>query len=158
VAVTVSVDVSPEKIVVGFAVIVTDVTGTVFTVTVAVAVTVPPAPVAVAVYVVVAAGLTVVVPPEAAMLTLVPVPVTVTDVAFVAVTVKVDDEPALIVVGLAEMVTVGGVFFTAGDAVQPAITSEIIRLGAAMESSRAKEWRECACFKGISFISIKGSR
>jgi len=49
VAVTVSVDVSPEKIVVGFAVIVTDRTGAKVTVTVAVAVTDPPGPVAVAV-------------------------------------------------------------------------------------------------------------
>src|ERR1700684_2195887 len=94
VAVTVSVDISPEKIVAGLAVIETDVTGTAFTVTVAVAVTVPPAPVAVAVYVVVAVGLTEVVPPVADRLTLVPVPVTVTEVAFEAVTVKVEDAPA----------------------------------------------------------------
>jgi hypothetical protein len=50
-----------------------------------------------------------VVPPVAARLTFVPVPVTVTDVAFAAVTVKVDEPPAAIEAGLAEMVTVGGV-------------------------------------------------
>jgi len=57
--------------------------------------------------VVVAVGLTDVVPPVAARLTFVPVPVTVTVVAFVAVTVKVDEPPAAIEAGLAEMVTVG---------------------------------------------------
>jgi hypothetical protein len=56
---------------------------------------------------VVAAGLTDVVPPAAARVTLVPVPVTVTEVAFVAVTVKLDEPPAAIEAGLAEMVTVG---------------------------------------------------
>ena len=55
----------------------------------------------------VAAGLTDVVPPAAARVTLVPVPVTVTEVAFVAVTVKLDEPPAAIEAGLAEMVTVG---------------------------------------------------
>ena len=49
VAVTVSVDVSPEKIVVGFAVIETLRTGANVTVTVAWAVIIPPGPVAVAV-------------------------------------------------------------------------------------------------------------
>jgi len=158
VAVTVSVEASPEKIVVGLAVIVTDVTGTAFTVTVVVAVIVPPAPVAVAVYVVVAVGLTEVVPPAGDRVTLVPVPVTVTEVAFEAVTVKVLDAPELIVVGLAEMVTVGGVFFAVLPAVHPTISSETARLGIATERSRVKKWRKHNCFKGISFISLKGSR
>lgn len=120
-------DVSPEKIVAGLAVIVTAVTGTAFTVTVAAAVIVPPAPVAVAVYVVVAVGLTFVVPPVAASETFVPVPVTFTEVAFVAVTVKVEDAPELIVVGLVVIVTVGGVFGAL--AVQPTINSGTMRLG-----------------------------
>jgi hypothetical protein len=158
VAVTVSVDVSPEKIVEGFAVIVTVVTGAVFTVTVTVAVIVPPAPVAVAVYVVVAVGLTDVVPPAAARVTLVPVPVTVTVVAFVAVTVKVEDAPELIVVGLAAMVTVGGVFFTGLLATQPIINSETAKLGIAPKRIRVKEWRKRAWFKGFSFISLKGEQ
>jgi len=157
VSVTVRVDEFPVTIEVGFAVMVTVGAGAVFTVTVTVAVTDPPDPVAVAVYTVVAVGLTGVVPPAAARVTFVPVPVTVTVVAFVAVTVKVEEPPMLIVVGLAVMVTVGGVFF-AGVAVQPIIDSETTKLGIAMERNRVNEWRKHTCFKGFSFISLKGSR
>ena len=68
-AATVSVELLPALIVVGFAAIVT-VGGTTagVTVTVAVAVALPPTPLAVTVYVVVAAGVTTCVPPLAARL------------------------------------------------------------------------------------------
>jgi hypothetical protein len=59
------------------------------------------------VYVVVAAGLTVCVPPVVESVYELPsVPITVTPVAFVAVTVRVDELPETIVVGLAVMATV----------------------------------------------------
>lgn len=78
------------------------------TVTVACAVTFPEEFVAVAVYVVVAVGLTDCVPPFGWRVYELPsVPVTVTDVALVAVTVRVDEDPDEIVVGFAVMVTVG---------------------------------------------------
>jgi hypothetical protein len=57
---------------------------------------------------VVAAGLTVCVPPAACRVYVLPsVPVTTTWVAFVAVTVRVDELPEVIEVGLALMLTVG---------------------------------------------------
>ena len=65
-AVTVRLDVFPEMIVVGFAIILTVGAGFGTTVTTAIAVAVPPAPVAVAVYVVVAVGVTESIPPLAA--------------------------------------------------------------------------------------------
>jgi hypothetical protein len=74
------------------------------TLTVAAAVADPPAPVAVIVYVVVAVGLTDLVPdvPTA------PIPLSiVTEVAFVLDQVNVDDCPEVMVVGLADSVTVG---------------------------------------------------
>jgi hypothetical protein len=85
-----------------------DVTVFAFTVTVAAAEVVPPAPVAVAVYVVVAAGLTVCVPPLGDKVYALPsVPLITTPVALAAVTVNVEDPPAVIDVGLAVMPTVG---------------------------------------------------
>ena len=70
---------------------------------------VPPDPVAVAVYVVAEVGLTVMDPPEAATVRLLPLlPVMVIPVALVAVTVKTEELPFVIDVGLALMVTVGG--------------------------------------------------
>ncbi len=68
------------------------------------------APVAVAVYVVVVPGVTVCVPPVLASGYDEPsVPVMTTVVALVATTVNVDEVPAVIVVGLALIVTVGAV-------------------------------------------------
>jgi hypothetical protein len=63
--------------------------------------------------VVVAAGLTICTPPFGGKLyVLLSVPVSVICVALVAVTVKVDEFPAVIEAGLAEMLTVGGGFET----------------------------------------------
>jgi hypothetical protein len=107
VAVTVSVEELPEVIDVGLAAILTVGAGLV-TVTVAPAETFPPVPVAVAVYVVVAVGLTDCVPPvDVRVYELPSLPVIVTPVALVAVTVSVDDPPAVIEVGLAAILTVG---------------------------------------------------
>jgi len=113
VAATVNVEEAPAAIEVGLAVMVTvgavDEPPTV-TVAVAVAGVLPDAPFAVAVYVVVLAGVTLSVPPVAAIVLLEPSdPVTVTLVAFVAVTVNVEEAPAAIDVGLAMIVTVGAV-------------------------------------------------
>ena len=59
----------------------------------------------------VAAGLTVCVPPLGCRVYVLPsLPVTVTWVAFIAVTVNVDEPPAAIDAGLAVMLTVGGGF------------------------------------------------
>jgi hypothetical protein len=79
--------------------------GTVPTVTVVLAVPVPPAPVQETLYVCVAVGDTVAVPemPEAVK------PVPVQEVAFVELHVSVEDWPAVMEVGLAESVTLGGV-------------------------------------------------
>jgi hypothetical protein len=69
---------------------------------------VPPDPVAVAVYVVVEVGLTVAFPPVAPSVSLLPlVPVIVIPVAFLAVTLKTEELPLVIEVGLALIVTVG---------------------------------------------------
>jgi hypothetical protein len=66
--------------------------------------------VAVAVYVTVAVGLTDCVPPPGCNVYELPsVPVTVNCVAFVAVTVKVEEAPSVIVRGVAVMFTVGAV-------------------------------------------------
>jgi hypothetical protein len=101
----------PVKSVGGFAPIVTVGAGDALTVTVEVAVVDPPVPVAVAVYVVVALGLTFCVPPVAGKVYELPsVPVTVIPVAFVAVTVSIDELPAEIEVGFALMPTVGTIF------------------------------------------------
>src|SRR5882757_7915012 len=83
------------------------------TVTATVAVAVPPGPVAVAVYVAFCAGVTLSVPPVAGKLAgeekLLPsVPCSSRLVAFVAITVRVVEPGATIVVGLAARVTVGG--------------------------------------------------
>ncbi len=68
----------------------------------------PPSPAAVAVYVVAVAGLTAWVPPLDDRVYLLPsVPLTVTWVEFVAVTVNVDELPAVMEAGLAAMLTVG---------------------------------------------------
>jgi hypothetical protein len=98
----------PEAIDAGSAVILTVGAGLAATVTVTLAEALPPAPVAVAVYVVVLDGLTVCVPPPAFSVNVLPsVPVNATCVAFAAVNTKVQESPALIEVGFAEMVTVG---------------------------------------------------
>lgn len=98
------------------------------TVTVADAVVVPPVPVAVAVYVVVEVGLTDAVPPVDANVCWLPsVPLIVTPVAFWAVTLKTEELPEVIDVGLALIVTVGApvvppvvtVIVTLADAVPP---------------------------------------
>ena len=158
VATTVNVEELPVTIEVGFAVMVTVGGGPVFTVTVTVAVIDPPLPVAVAVYVVVAVGLTDVVPPAAASVTLVPVPVTVTVVAFVAVTVRVEEPPVLTVMGLAVMVTVGGVFVVVLVVVQPTINSGNMKLGTTMETIRLNDWRKRAFCKVISFNFTYGEQ
>jgi hypothetical protein len=110
VATTVKVDELPETIDVGFARMVTVGAGfeVEVTVTVAVAAAMPPVPIAAAVYMVVAIGLTVWVPPLGCRAYVMPSdPVTVTLVAFVAVTVRVDELPEVIEAGEAEMLTVG---------------------------------------------------
>jgi hypothetical protein len=110
VATTVKVDELPETIDVGFARMVTVGAGfeVEVTVTVAVAAAMPPVPIAAAVYMVVAIGLTVWVPPLGCRAYVMPSdPVTVTLVAFVAVTVRVDELPVVIEAGEAEMFTVG---------------------------------------------------
>ena len=69
---------------------------------------VPPGPVAVAVNLVVEVGLTDTTPPPAAIVRLLPlVPVIVIPVAFLAVTLKTEELPLVIDVGLALIVTVG---------------------------------------------------
>jgi hypothetical protein len=82
------------------------------TVTVAVAVVVPPDPTAVTVYVVVTVGLTVSRPPPAVgKVNEVPsLPLTVTVVAYDEVTVRVDELPDVIELGLAVIETVGAGF------------------------------------------------
>jgi hypothetical protein len=113
---TVNVDALPALTEVGLAEMFT--IGAGLTVTIAVAVVLPPVPVAVAVYVVVAEGLTDCVPPEAAIVYELPsLPLTVTVFALLADTVKVEELPAAIEVGLALMVTVGaGLMVTVADA------------------------------------------
>ena len=74
----------------------------------AVAFALPPLPLAVAVYVVEAVGLTACVPPAAVRLYVLPSdPLSVTSVAFVAVTVRVEEFPITIDDGAAVIVTVG---------------------------------------------------
>ena len=110
-ALTVRVDVLPDAIEAGFAVIVMVGAGIAVTVTTAVAVTVPPAPVAVAVYVVVAAGVIACVPPVAGNVYDEPsLPAIVTVVALSALTVRVDVLPDTIEAGFAVIVTVGAGF------------------------------------------------
>ena len=123
VAATVNVDELPDVIVVGFAMMVTVGAEIDVTVTTAVAEIVPPAPVAAAVYVVVAVGLTAWVPPlDCKVYSLPSLPVSLTWVAFAAITVKVDELPAVIEAGLAVMVTVGAASAaTVTDAVAEAV-------------------------------------
>jgi len=72
---------------------------------------------------VVAVGVTVSVPPAAAILLVLPSePITVTLVALVAATVSVEDCPAVIDVGLADIVTVGA-------AVPPTVTVAVAVAG-----------------------------
>lgn len=110
-AVTVKTEELPLVIVVGLALIVTvgaPDDSLVVTVIVADAEAVPPDPVAVAVYVVVEVGLTDSDPPVARIVRLLPlVPVMEIAVAFAAVTVKTEELPLVIVMGLALIVTVG---------------------------------------------------
>ena len=108
VAVTVKVDELPAPIEAGLATMVIVGVGAGVIVTVAIAEALPPVPVAAAAYVVVAMGLTVCVPPAAERVYALPsVPLTVTWVAFVAFTVRVEEPPALMEVGLAIILTVG---------------------------------------------------
>ena len=110
IAVTVNVDELPVVIEVGLADMLTVGAPGAATVTVALAVVFPPDPVAAAVYVVVAIGLTACVPPFDCRVYVLPSdPVIVTCVAFVAVTVSMDELPAAIEVGLALMPTIGAV-------------------------------------------------
>ncbi|MGB8477374.1 MAG: hypothetical protein WCE63_00855 [Acidobacteriaceae bacterium] len=110
-AVTVKTEELPLAIDVGLALIVTvgaPEVPPVPTVIVTDAEAVPPAPVAFAVYVVVEVGLAENAPPVAAIVRLLPlVPVIVIAVAFLAVTVNVEELPLVIVVGLALIVMVG---------------------------------------------------
>jgi len=116
-AVTVKTEELPLVIVVGLPVIVTvggPDASPVVTVILTLAERVPPAPVAVAVYVVVEVGLTDIAPPVAFIVRLLPlVPVIVIDVALLAVTVKTEKLPLVIVVGLPVIVTVGAGVLTA---------------------------------------------
>jgi len=114
VADTVTTEELPVAIVVGLAVMVA--VGVpdepplppVVTVIITLAEAVPPAPVAVAVYVAVEVGLTDTAPPPAAIVRELPlVPVIVIPVAFWAITVKTEELPLVIDVGLALSVTVG---------------------------------------------------
>jgi hypothetical protein len=114
VATTVTLDELPFAIVVGLAVTVTvgaDVlpdVSPVVTVIITLAEAVPPAPVAVAVYVVAEVGATETAPPPAAIVRLLPlVPVIEMPVAFLPITVRVEEVPLVIDVGLALMETVG---------------------------------------------------
>ena len=108
VAVTVSVVELPAVIVGELAVKVTTGKAAGVTVTVVVAEIFPPAPVAVVVYVVVAVGLTDCAPPfDDRVYELPSVPVIVTAVALVAITVRVEELPEVIDVGLAAILTVG---------------------------------------------------
>ena len=109
VAVTVSVEELPVVMAVGVATIVTVGALGAVTVIVVLAVVVPPGPVAVAVYVVVAAGVTACVPPVAANVNVVLSVLSeiTTWVALLAATLRVEESPAITVLGFAVMVTVG---------------------------------------------------
>jgi hypothetical protein len=160
VAVTVKVEELPAAIEVGFAAMVTVGAGPdAATVTVAVAATVPPAPVAVAVYLVVALGLTACVPPAAASVYELPsLPLIVTEVAFAAVTVRVEDAPAAIDAGLAVIATVGRVFVGVETlAPHPASSKDTRRTGAVKKRLRQTDWRTRALIKVFSFQSLEGS-
>jgi hypothetical protein len=160
VAVTVKVEELPAVIEVGSAAMVTVGAGPdAATVTVAVAVAVPPVPVAVAVYFVVALGFTAWVPPVAPRVYELPsLPATVTEVAFAAVTVKVEGLPAEIEVGLAVMATVGAIFVGVETVdPHPASSRDTRRAGIVQKVDRQIEWRTRALIKVFSFQSLEGS-
>lgn len=99
----------PEAIETGLARIITVGAGLGVTVTVVAAEAFPPIPDATAVYIVVVAGLTACVPPLGCRVYVLPSdPTTLTSVALDAVIVRIEELPAVIAVGVAAMVTVGG--------------------------------------------------
>jgi len=127
-AVTVKVDALPAVIEVGLALMVTVGASDAATVTVVFADVFPPGPDAIAVYITVALGLTACVPPFGCNEYEEPSePLIVTCVAFVAVTVKADELPAEIEVGLALMPTIGAVggFIPLSKMPQPASVTKI---------------------------------
>jgi hypothetical protein len=94
----------------------------------------PPAPVAVAVYVVAEVGLTDTAPPPAAIVRLLPLlPVMVIPVAFVAVTVKIEELPLVIDVGLAVILTVGTVAASTAWLLRPTLANARTAQGRSME-------------------------
>jgi hypothetical protein len=94
----------------------------------------PPAPVAVAVYVVAEVGLTDTAPPPAAIVRLLPLlPVIVIPVAFVAVTVKIEELPLVIDVGLALILTVGTVAASTTWLLRPTLANARTAQGRSME-------------------------
>jgi hypothetical protein len=109
--------------------------------------------------VVVALGLTACVPPVAARVYELPsLPATVTEVAFAAVTVRVEDAPAAIDAGLAVMATVGAVFVgVLTFAEHPVNSSGKRRAGIVQKIDRQTEWRTRALIKVFSFQSLEGS-
>lgn len=156
VATTVRLDEPPRPIESGLTAIVTVGSEAVVTVTVAVADAFPRAPFATAVYVVVAFGLTGMVPPCGCRLYTVPSdPLTVTCVAFVAVTVRVEELPGLIEAGVAVMPT-------SGDVRLKWIPHPVISKGRKEESAaKVNIWRsdrETFTFVTlISFLPFKGA-
>lgn len=137
VAVTVTTEELPLVMDVGLATTVT-VGADVLTVMVIVtdAVAVPPAPVAVAVYVVAEVGLTDTDPPVAPIVRLLPLlPVIVIPVAPVAVTVKTEELPLVIDVGLAVIVTVGAVAANAW-LLRPTLTNAIAAHGSSIARTK----------------------
>jgi hypothetical protein len=110
VAVTVKVEEPPAAIEVGLAAILTVGIPATATITITVADVFPPTPDAVAVYSVVAVGLTDCVPPFGCKVYELPSdPAIVTCVAFVAVTVNMEELPGITDAGLALMPTIGAV-------------------------------------------------
>jgi hypothetical protein len=107
---------------------------------------------------VVAVGLTACVPPAAVRVYELPsLPLMVTEVAFAAVTVRVEDAPAAIDAGLAVMVTVGAVFVgVLTFAPHPVNSSGSSRAGSAQKIGREIEWRTRALIKVFSFQSLEG--
>jgi hypothetical protein len=125
------------------------------TVTIAVAETFPEAAVAAAVYVVVFDGLTGCVPPVALSWYEVPSdPVTVTPEEFVAVTVRVDALPAVMVVGEATMLTVAGLLIARWVEPHPAAKSAKRRTQTGVKTSRLEILNKCTRGNLYSILSL----